>query len=393
MTRTQDTCLYLILASEGSRGPGQVFFFLFLTRNNMEKLQNRSDLEVSVCYHDLFMLTHASKHWQEIGEIFFFYRPKIDVEHPHSAGEVQRLYMVLRPVAADNSLEVKQDPHSENVKETLEESKDAVEGKKEADDIQRTVNVKGTPKEGDRDGNGDEKSAGELREEIKDDKPGEQGMQEVDLTTRLLMRLIIVGRKVLPDPAAKGRPAWSYVDLVTTSIQAMKDSLSAHEYDTKTRGHRVQPGARPAGEGVYCILKHKNHTHLIYKLDKPKEEHTALQEELNLEKEASFIISAKNPSAGAPPNAGLGNKRKAMYPAKLQALMGSYRFVPVHPPDLLNYEGCEFILVPASDDIDKELGVELQPEDYDTKLCADIAKMVDIESDVIRKPLFHGEWA
>ena len=33
----------------------------------------------------------------EEGDIFFLYRPTVDVEHPHDLGEVQHLYLVLRP--------------------------------------------------------------------------------------------------------------------------------------------------------------------------------------------------------------------------------------------------------------------------------------------------------
>lgn len=33
----------------------------------------------------------------EEGDIFFLYRPLVDVEHPHDLSEVQHLYMVLRP--------------------------------------------------------------------------------------------------------------------------------------------------------------------------------------------------------------------------------------------------------------------------------------------------------
>lgn len=46
---------------------------------------------------------------QERGEIFFFYRPKVDKEEAHGPDDVQRLYIVLRP---ESGVEAKQDPHS-----------------------------------------------------------------------------------------------------------------------------------------------------------------------------------------------------------------------------------------------------------------------------------------
>lgn len=47
---------------------------------------------------------------QEEGEIFFFYRPKVGKEEAHSADDVQRLYLVLRPESGERSVEEKQDP-------------------------------------------------------------------------------------------------------------------------------------------------------------------------------------------------------------------------------------------------------------------------------------------
>ena len=42
---------------------------------------------------------------------------------------------------------------------------------------------------------------------------------------RPLLRLIVMGKKSLPDPAKHGRPYWGYVDLVTTDVQDIKDAL------------------------------------------------------------------------------------------------------------------------------------------------------------------------
>lgn len=50
---------------------------------------------------------------QEKGEIFFFYRPKVDREEAHSPDDVQRMYVVLRPESAgDRAVEDKQAPDS-----------------------------------------------------------------------------------------------------------------------------------------------------------------------------------------------------------------------------------------------------------------------------------------
>ncbi|CAN6300666.1 unnamed protein product [Urochloa humidicola] len=44
---------------------------------------------------------------QEKGEIFFFYRPKVDKDS-HGPDDVQRMYIVLRPESGDRAVEEKQ---------------------------------------------------------------------------------------------------------------------------------------------------------------------------------------------------------------------------------------------------------------------------------------------
>ncbi len=64
--------------------------------------------------------------------------------------------------------------------------------------------------------------------------------------------------------------------------------------------------AIPVAEGVYAITKTDNErqSHFAYILtipETPKE----LQEDLGLKQKGSFIVSARNPSTPAPPNAGI----------------------------------------------------------------------------------------
>ena len=51
---------------------------------------------------------------QEKGEIFFFYRPKVDKDEARGPDDVQRMYIVLRPesAAGDRAVEEKQAPDS-----------------------------------------------------------------------------------------------------------------------------------------------------------------------------------------------------------------------------------------------------------------------------------------
>ncbi|KAK3015909.1 hypothetical protein RJ639_007645, partial [Escallonia herrerae] len=272
---------------------------------------------------------------QERGEIFFFYRPKVDKEEAHSLDDVQRFYIVLRPESGERSTEEKQDPHS------------GKEGSKHA-------------------GDDEDKSSTSTGSE------GGRGSQEVNIEKEPLLRFIVIGRKSLPDPNKKSRPSWGYVEMVTTKFEDVKAALQGEEYDTKTRGHRRTPPARALGEGIYRILRHntkgtKKHTHLVYKLEFPREhQKQEPQESFNVEREGSFVIEIKNPDQHQDDTfsqfRGLGNKRKATFPAHLQGQLGKTKFSPAYPPDFLNYEGCEFLLIPASDNIEEELGLELKTQ-------------------------------
>ncbi|GKD07845.1 hypothetical protein Tco_1187530 [Tanacetum coccineum] len=263
----------------------------------------------------------------EKGEIYFFYRPKVEKEEAHSYDDVQRMYIVLRPESGEKkSIEVKQE---------------------------------GSP----------------------DTSQGGRGAEEVNIEKEQLMRFIVMGQKSLPDPTSKkkGRPYWGFVEMVTTNIQDIKDALKGEEYETKTRGHRHKPPARALGEGVYRILRHqhkkdkKMHTHLIYKLEFPSTEGEAAeqqpQEALKVAQEASFLLQIKNPTQkGRNEFRGLKRKRKPVFPKHLQERFGKLRYHAADPPDFLNYQGCEFLLISASDNIREELGVDV----HEDSSCSDL---------------------
>ncbi|XP_022723811.1 uncharacterized protein LOC111280661 [Durio zibethinus] len=295
--------------------------------------------------------------FQERGEIFFFYRLQVNKEEAHSVHDVPRLYIVLRPESGERPVEEKQDPHS---------------GKE-----------------------GTKKKFGESQSgSWKNEYEGGQGSQEVNIEKEPLLRFIVMGRKSLPDPGKKSQPFWGYVELVTTKIEDVKTALK-EEYDNSKRGHRSKFPARAVGEGVYRIVRHnsgknKMHTHLIYKLEFPPEnEESEPQESLNIEREGSFVIQIKNPEQpGSSQFRGLQNKRKAAFPAHLQGQLGKNRYHPADPPDFLNYEGCEFLLISASDDINKVLGLELDTEEEADPSCSDLVRTFGETASTT--PLFKG---
>ncbi|XP_031282887.1 uncharacterized protein LOC116141523 [Pistacia vera] len=293
---------------------------------------------------------------QERGEIFFFYRPKVDKQEAHSVNDVQRLYLVLRPESGEKSVEEKQE--QESGKEGLKKGETGSVGNQ-----------------------------------------GGHGSQEVNIEKEPLLRFIVMGRKSLPDPSQKSRPYWGFVEIVTAKIEDVKTALAGEEYDTSTKGHRKNQPARAVGEGVYRILRHslgkKMHTHLIYKLEFPPEsKQNEPQESLNIEREGSFLIQIKNPDQhGSSQFRGLQNKRRAVFPAHLQGRFGQKRYFPADPPDFLNYEGCEFLLIAASDDIEEELGLELELETEEgeaNEYCSDLVKTFGETAST--SALFQGTW-
>jgi hypothetical protein len=203
-------------------------------------------------------------------------------------------------------------------------------------------------------------------------------------------RLLIVGRKRLPEVKNGKEKEWAFVAKVGHTPEEVEDELDQHWYGTKTRGERVQPEARPAGEGVYSLVAHGRHTHLTYKLEFPKQP-GKVQQEFRIEPEASYVVTVKNPEAPAPPQAGLQPTRRAQFPEELKRKFQARRFISVEP-EFLDYEGAELVLVGAVAKPEEELGIELKPEE-ESEAEAAIFRDLKLEREQHPlEPLFKGEW-
>lgn len=244
----------------------------------------------------------------ERGDIYFFYRPRVEEEDPEERADLQRLYMVLS-----------------------------------ADDKAR-------------------------------------------------YRLIVMGHKQLPEAGrSRNNRRWGFIDMVRKSPKSIRRALSEETYSTKTRGERHLPDARPAGEGVYRLLRHHDHTHLVYALELPGEP-GEVQEALDIKSEASYIVNVKNPQRDSPQTPGLSADRQADFPKRLMERFRERKFAEVDPPDFLDKEGAEIVFIAASEDISEELGIELDTE----KESADSAEIFkDLRLDKSKRPtrpLFESEW-
>lgn len=165
----------------------------------------------------------------------------------------------------------------------------------------------------------------------------------------LIKRMIVIGAKQLPK-IEKHERLWGTVTLATRSFKELDQELVGHEYETKTRGVRHQGPARPIAEGVYAIIEHHNHTHLVYVLELPKEL-SEVQKAFNLDKEGSFVLALKNPDMMFK-----REESKPQYPPKLASLFDQKRWIPANPPELLDYKGAEVILIGARQDLKEEFG-------------------------------------
>jgi len=170
---------------------------------------------------------------------------------------------------------------------------------------------------------------------------------------RSAYRRLLVGRKRMPDPQRRQR-FWVEIERVERSAAAILQDLHRFEYETKTRGRRVQPAAKSAGEGVYALLRHESHAHLTYRLTDPASP-GQVQRALGILSRASYIAAAFNPEA--PPRLGRRPPDVATPPSLLREKFGDKRFAPLDP-DLLDVEGLELVLIGTPGTAEEETGIE-----------------------------------
>jgi hypothetical protein len=203
-------------------------------------------------------------------------------------------------------------------------------------------------------------------------------------------RLINIGRKRLPDIEGHERN-WGFVEMVADSGKEIEEELQRDTYDTKTRGERVLPAARPAGEGVYALVREGSGTFLAWALELPKKP-GPVQKAFNIPKEASLAISIANPEKrGGPRTAQLSEEQQAHYPKSLQKEFRGRKFA-TEDPRLLDYEGAQVIFIGARDDPEQAYDIDLQPE-RESESSADIFRQLRFaRSRHPVEPLLRGEW-
>jgi hypothetical protein len=207
-------------------------------------------------------------------------------------------------------------------------------------------------------------------------------------------RLFIVGQKQLPEivegKSTSEEKNWAVNILTTSNPEDIQKELLPAEYTTETRGRRRLAAAAPAGEGKYSIVKHDNHTELAYILELP-EIPGPTQREFEIKKEASYIISVKNPDVKVPGFA--ASEKNPEYPKNLKEKFGDRRWINVEDPNLLNYENTQLLLIGArKKDVEEELGIDID-EEKETERSADMFKELKLRKEqVLLKPLIKGKF-
>ncbi|HVK72813.1 MAG TPA: hypothetical protein VM734_05810 [Kofleriaceae bacterium] len=109
-------------------------------------------------------------------------------------------------------------------------------------------------------------------------------------------RRLRIGRKALP--VRRGQRFWATVERVGSLDRVVGDQLEAETYATRTRGERYQPPARAVAHGEYAMVRHDDHTHLVYRVDHA-DDADRLPEEVTIPDAGSFVLLFKHPRGRA----------------------------------------------------------------------------------------------
>lgn len=169
---------------------------------------------------------------------------------------------------------------------------------------------------------------------------------------RIFRRLEVV-EKQLPN---SDQQVWCVIDRVTNSCDQLEEPFNDKRYSSAAHRARGVSVARIAGVGLYALIRHMEHTHLVYELDQAAIS-SERQSTFKIEPAAGYILQIKNPRRNAPKGVDRPKTTKARFPQKLQERFAKQRFVGADPPDFLDFEGVELLLVAASAHIAKELEI------------------------------------
>ena len=211
-------------------------------------------------------------------------------------------------------------------------------------------------------------------------------------TRRKFYRLFVIGKKSLPEirksEARASERYWARVGGIFEDQNDLTKELFSDEF-------REGDAARPVGAGKYVIVRHQKHAEIAYFLETPDMPGDA-QEELGIEKEASYIISVINPKTPVPegfPSA----EEHPKYPDKvLKEFDENENFTSLFADtQLIDFPNAQVILIGAregKDIIKHDLGIDIDLDNYNKrKKDLDVLnKLKTSFKNVPTKPLTEG---
>lgn len=194
-------------------------------------------------------------------------------------------------------------------------------------------------------------------------------------------RYIVMGTKRMPSLADRER-GWGMV----TKVGGRGFATTSDKPRFKTAG------ARPSGEGVYALVRHLAHTHLVYQLELPHRL-GEVQRKLHIAKQGNYVLSIKSPQIPPPSYSNLPDTAK-YYPTLESKTAGQFkgrRYMTVHTPSLLDNEGSTLFVMGVNTTL-SNLGVSVD-KDKESEISADIFSSLKLNKTThSTKPLFEGRW-
>ena len=204
-------------------------------------------------------------------------------------------------------------------------------------------------------------------------------------------RLFVIGKKSLPEirksEARASERYWARVGGIFQDQNDLTKELFSDEY-------RKGDAARPVGAGKYVIVRHQKHAEIAYVLETPDMPGDA-QDELGIEKEASYVISVINPNSPAPE--GLPSAEEhPKYPDKvLKEFDKNEKFTSLlADTQLIDFPNAQVILIGAregKDIIKNDLGIDIDNNNKRKKDLDILNKLRTSFKEVPTKPLTEGK--
>lgn len=182
------------------------------------------------------------------------------------------------------------------------------------------------------------------------------------------LRFIVLGAKKLPKTQeSDGAAGWAIVQRV-----------GGKGFEVERQQTMKSGSARPAGEGVYALVRHDDHTHFLYSLELPSRL-GEVQHALGISREANYIIVIKHPITTSPTRT---TPPYVISDQKFRALESSHE---------LNQTGSEILLTSGKKLINR-LGVRVE-KDHETMETADIFSKLHVDQQRHPiTPLVSGKW-